>query len=85
MALGAIIDHFQSKDILLNEGINVMMKTEAARISEPPADMPDAPAVRLQALLKQTTGLFRISFFAGDHFFLRTAEKQLLQSIARSL
>jgi medium-chain acyl-[acyl-carrier-protein] hydrolase len=35
----------------------------------------------LQGWGEQTNGPFKTTFFAGDHFFLRTAEGQLLQAI----
>jgi len=34
---------------------------------------------------EQTSGPFKTAFIAGDHFFLRTAEGQLLQAIAGAL
>ena len=63
--------------------------------SEPPLQLPiaafggrDDPLVDHEALAawaEQTTGSFEMSFFAGDHFFLRTAEEQLLSAIERYL
>ncbi len=39
----------------------------------------------LQAWSEQTEEPFSVSYFAGDHFFLRTAEKELLAAIGRIL
>lgn len=36
----------------------------------------------LEAWGEQTSGPFKVVFFAGDHFFLRTAEGQVLQAIS---
>ncbi|UCC54021.1 MAG: thioesterase, partial [Anaerolineaceae bacterium] len=59
--------------------------------SEPPLNFPitafggiEDPIVSrgaLEAWEEQTSGPFNMVFFAGDHFFLRTAEDQLLQTI----
>ncbi len=46
----------------------------------------DDPLVSREALAawqEQTAGTFQLSFFAGDHFFLRTAERELLGVVGR--
>ncbi len=63
--------------------------------SEPPLACPitafggrDDPLVSQEALAaweEQTAGPFQMSFFAGDHFFLQTAERELLQAVAMAL
>ena len=63
--------------------------------SEPPLACPitafggvDDPLVNqeeLAAWREQAAGPFQISFFAGDHFFLRTAEMELLQAVGMAL
>jgi len=63
--------------------------------SEPPLELPitafggaEDPIVSreaLQAWGEQTTGPFQTSFFAGGHFYLRTAEAQLLQAVEMAL
>ena len=63
--------------------------------SEPPLECPitafggiEDPLVSREALAsweEQAAGPFQISFFAGDHFFLRTAETQLLQAVEMAL
>lgn len=63
--------------------------------SEPPLPLPitafggrEDPLVNpeaLEAWSEQTQGLFSVSYFAGDHFFLRTSEAQLLEEIGRIL
>ncbi len=39
----------------------------------------------LAAWREQTAGAFQLSLFAGDHFFLRTAESELLQALQIAL
>lgn len=39
----------------------------------------------LQAWSKQTSGPFRLRFFAGDHFFLQTERVALLEALGRDL
>jgi medium-chain acyl-[acyl-carrier-protein] hydrolase len=63
--------------------------------SEPPLTCPisafggsEDPLVSREALSawrEQAAGPFQISFFSGDHFFLRTAEKELLRAIEMAL
>jgi medium-chain acyl-[acyl-carrier-protein] hydrolase len=63
--------------------------------SEPPLECPitafggiEDPLVSREALAawrEQTAGLFQTVFFAGDHFFLRTAERELLQAVGQAL
>ncbi len=46
------------------------------------------PLVNREALAawgEQAAGSFRMTFFAGDHFFLRTAEAQLLHFVGMVL
>jgi medium-chain acyl-[acyl-carrier-protein] hydrolase len=63
--------------------------------SEPPLDCPittfggeEDHLVSREALAawrEQTVGPFQTAFFAGDHFFLRTAETELLRAIGYAL
>ena len=48
-------------------------------------DDPLVSSAALEAWSVQTSGAFQASFFDGDHFYLRTAEGQLLQQIGRIL
>jgi len=67
----------------------------AVYCSEPPLNIPvsafggrEDPLVSgdsLEAWSQQTSGPFQMSLFAGDHFYLRTVEQQLLQQIGRIL
>jgi len=48
----------------------------------------DDPLVSREALEgwgEQAGGSFQMSIFAGDHFFLRTAETELLQAVGMAL
>ena len=46
---------------------------------------PLVSSAALEAWSEQTTETFEVTYFAGDHFFLRTAEKELLPAIGRLL
>ena len=46
---------------------------------------PLVSSAALEAWSEQTTVLFEATYFTGDHFFLRTAEKELLLEISRLL
>jgi medium-chain acyl-[acyl-carrier-protein] hydrolase len=48
-------------------------------------DDPLVSRAALAAWAEQSAESFAISFFAGDHFFLRTAEKELLHAVAMAL
>jgi medium-chain acyl-[acyl-carrier-protein] hydrolase len=72
-----------------------MLFETAVYSSEPPLATPITafggmmdPLVSREALAawrEQTAGPFRTAFFAGDHFFLRTAETELLKAVEMAL
>jgi medium-chain acyl-[acyl-carrier-protein] hydrolase len=63
--------------------------------AEPPLDCPltvfggigdlEVPAEELQSWREQTTSVFSLHMFPGDHFFLHAAQRDMLRIIAQKL